>query len=966
MKTSIRKDTKLWVFEQVPSAGERIYVFGYTWFEARGGALAALQLPSATVTGHEIGNVKDHLVEAGSTIVYVDRGSTWFEVIETLRRMSGEEARKLLAFPSPFEDPKPAICKNQFTDHLDGGRFYVCELLAGHGGEQHACGDVGWAVEPEAEAMLEALPSSAPAHPSSAELRERLIVDAEHNADWPEMARIASQAIDALEALENGRQDESDGSGGVHSVHDQDGLHHLRRSGEQAGTNEDSKAEPDDVGAAGSGHSESSGLLVGSGESDEGDERRKIGSREWEPLHARIMELVDEVAGLKTEKDAAYEERNRLVALFASMALALGWKAGVGQHEDELGKEWDADWRTLVMVETPEGQASWHFHDSHNHLVKHLPSYVAKWDGHDTPTKYARLERLMHAMARREPVFGPLVADYKRGKEAGMLEAAEQCKAQADACDELFSDRSDPNRYAGKSHLLGQQQAYRLMEESLKSMAASKYKDPGSVGMTRNPTAEEELARVRSELNHYREKYLNDDRIPLANAEIIRLGREVVQRDVEIERLRTISKADAAGTVKAVDYAEDAREEIEQLQNEVAAMRSSIQFCSGSCRLPEDTAPMVDGVRLSDPGHHARDEAEEIANEAMRVGWAECNRLRIRVAALNTGDIVHQDEKAHLAKKISVLEAKLVEATEFEKRTRHQLSEFTAACNRADAAEFALADVQTELEERQRFNKADYKRVHERYMSRRSDPHAHHDNGDVECGRAQESEHMYDFIRTRISHLQKLPTPERRAQEIAYLEEKYAINASVASRLQPKERNPWTLQYAEDHAEVEAEKIRYETEAIREIGGCGTIAGTKPYERACILPMGHPGPHGWQESAESSVVVRLEAAQGGFRAVVGSPHDAGFVMMAAIDIEDDARFYVDSANKALGPFLQAAYRRGLLKGAEECRVVAAEMDRRTSGSRNAANEEADVRYRAKRDAASECQMLIEALAKVAT
>ena len=654
MKTSIRKDTKLWVFEQ--EAGERIYVFGYTWFEARGGALAALQTPSATVTGHEIGNVKDHLVEAGSTIVYVDRGASWFEIIETLRRMSGEEARKLLASPSPFESDseKQTICKNQFTDHLDGGRFYVCELPAGHGGEQHACGDVGWPVEPESEpeVMLEVLPSSAPAHPSSAELRERLIADAEHNADWPEMARIASQAIDALEAMENGRQDESDGSGGVHSVQRQDGLHHLRRSGEQRGT----KAEPDDVGAAGSGHSESSGLLAGSGESDEGDERRTIGSREWEPLHARIMELVEEnkelckklsnmkrvlldtplcagcaavwfterntlgqpdepciacsfsltasatIDRLTTQKDAAYDERNRLVALFASMALALGWKAGVGQHEDEPGKEWDADWRTLVMVETPEGQASWHFHDSHNHLVKHLPSYVAKWDGHDTPTKYARLERLMRGtkvnllavenealrerlkmsldreetlakdMNERIPDLEAMVQELKVKQEAVAAEERDECAKVATATAQEYLDESTEAALykdfvraerAGRAASCARRVEYRIRARS---------KIETGQDMTRNPTTEEELARVRSELNHYREKYLNDDRIPIANAEIIRLGREIIRLSTELEK-----------------------------------------------------------------------------------------------------------------------------AQEFEQRTRHQLSEFTAACHRADAAEFALADARTTM-----------------------------------------------------------------------------------------------------------------------------------------------------------------------------------------------------------------------------------------------------------------------------
>lgn len=117
-----------------------------------------------------------------------------------------------------------------------------------------------------------------------------------------------------------------------------------------------------------------------------------------------VMDVIDQ---LKVDKDAVYEERNRLVSLFASMALVMGWKAGIGQHEDPAvggtgpAVEWDPEWRTLVTVETPEGQASWHFHDSHRDLIEHLPAYDAKWDGHDTPTKYRRLEEL----SRSAPVL---------------------------------------------------------------------------------------------------------------------------------------------------------------------------------------------------------------------------------------------------------------------------------------------------------------------------------------------------------------------------------------------------------------------------------------------------------------------------------------------------------------------------------------------------------------------------------
>lgn len=966
MKASIRTDTKLWVFEETdqPTAvglgpaknGERVYVFGYTWFEARTGALAALQRSSGLVQGREIQNIKDHLVEAGSTIVYVDRGSSWFEIIETLRRMSGEEARKLLAYPTPFEsDPeKRTICKNQFTDHLDGGRFYVCELLAGHGGEQHTCGDVGWPVEPEPEpeAMLEALPSSAPAHPSSAELRDRLIADAEHNADWPEMARIASQAIDALEAIE------------------------IRLGNSLGSRQQDLKDMPLCAGCAAVWFTE----------------RNTLGQPD-EPCIACAFSLTASatIDRLMIQKEAAYDERNRLVALFASMALALGWKAGVGQHEDEPGKEWDADWRTLIMVETPEGQASWHLHDSQNHLVKHLPSYVAKWDGHDTPTKYARLEKLSQARIVAAPWEAVakecVVWSVRRAKEAEghhFHDSWVRLRTEAEAFAELGAYfrglargstrdwqefvNSPPTQeirvwveqkrltWAVKlgvfpvASFADEQEAVELQTKLTNALTKLGASPAQGQDMTRNPTVEEELARVRSELNHYREKYLNDDRIPLANTEILRL------------------------------------------QSEVAALRTSIQFCSGSCRLPEDTAPMVDGVRLPSLEHHdpakgtGYDYAEDVrecvdsavAEERVKLEemtkqrdeWRQDSRLWLAkldlVRPVVNAAVAHveADTTSEINATIEVLgdAVRTYQSARTAGGDQNAVSEATvevAVLKERDACAKACLDLQMPLLRNREALAAN-----------------------AACVRA-----IHDRTAPTSAASIGLPTPERRGQEIAHLEEKYAINAAIARRSEPgrcgeissEELGGYRCTAREGHngdhwhsvdggtaAWPNAALVRHETVAIREIGGCGAIAGQKPRERACILPMGHLGPHGWEESAESSVVVRLEAAQGGFRAVVASPHDAGFVMISAIDIEDDAQFYVDSANKALVPFLRAEYRRGLLKAAEECRVVAAEMDRRTSVSRNVANKEADARYRAKRDAASECQMLIEALAKAAT
>lgn len=68
-----------------------------------------------------------------------------------------------------------------------------------------------------------------------------------------------------------------------------------------------------------------------------------------------------------------------------------------------------------------------------------------------------------------------------------------------------------------------------------------------------------------------------------------------------------------------------------------------------------------------------------------------------------------------------------------------------------------------EAEQRLRIAKAEYKRIRERYMSSPSDPHAHHDRGDVELGHVQEAEEMCDFIRTLISQSKNNQASEEKA-----------------------------------------------------------------------------------------------------------------------------------------------------------------------------------------------------------
>lgn len=95
-----------------------------------------------------------------------------------------------------------------------------------------------------------------------------------------------------------------------------------------------------------------------------------------------------EIDLLTKQKGGAYAERDRLVA-----ALSKCFRSSLERHPDS-DKEWDNDWRWIVLVNLPTGQATWHIHDSELGWFDHLPRFVSAWDGHTTAEKYVRLSAL--------------------------------------------------------------------------------------------------------------------------------------------------------------------------------------------------------------------------------------------------------------------------------------------------------------------------------------------------------------------------------------------------------------------------------------------------------------------------------------------------------------------------------------------------------------------------------------------
>ena len=101
-----------------------------------------------------------------------------------------------------------------------------------------------------------------------------------------------------------------------------------------------------------------------------------------------IPELYRERDALRTAKDAAYQERDRLVA-----ALSKLFPSHLARHPDS-DPSWDDEWRWIVCVHLPTGQATWHIHESEFAWFTHLVVGTNHWDGHDTDTEYDRLAAL--------------------------------------------------------------------------------------------------------------------------------------------------------------------------------------------------------------------------------------------------------------------------------------------------------------------------------------------------------------------------------------------------------------------------------------------------------------------------------------------------------------------------------------------------------------------------------------------
>lgn len=123
--------------------------------------------------------------------------------------------------------------------------------------------------------------------------------------------------------------------------------------------------------------------------------RAQLPSEHAEALDEVKSLIAERVKAITDQKDGAYRERDALVC-----ALSKVFPAHLCRHPEE-DREWEDDWRWIVCVHLPTGQATWHIHDSERPHFDHLTVSQGHWDGHTTEEKYQRLAALA-TQAERE------------------------------------------------------------------------------------------------------------------------------------------------------------------------------------------------------------------------------------------------------------------------------------------------------------------------------------------------------------------------------------------------------------------------------------------------------------------------------------------------------------------------------------------------------------------------------------
>ena len=116
------------------------------------------------------------------------------------------------------------------------------------------------------------------------------------------------------------------------------------------------------------------------------EEKERRGHAEDDAYQWR-RELMRTTVQLQGEKNAAYLDRDLVLAVLVH---DLG--KGPLAPRRFVDEEAEHDYRCVVAIHLPTGQATWHIHaDRAKELFGHLPSTANDWDGHSTREKQERI-----------------------------------------------------------------------------------------------------------------------------------------------------------------------------------------------------------------------------------------------------------------------------------------------------------------------------------------------------------------------------------------------------------------------------------------------------------------------------------------------------------------------------------------------------------------------------------------------
>lgn len=123
--------------------------------------------------------------------------------------------------------------------------------------------------------------------------------------------------------------------------------------------------------------------------------------------------MLDAAPVAPQQADAAYTERNHLVALLSKL-----YPAGKARTAIE---GWSPEWHGCVYIDFPWGQASWHYHDRDAGLFSHLAPYLDSWDGHTTEAKYELIRQAVAAPQQAEPAVWVRPDQLKQASQGRFL-----------------------------------------------------------------------------------------------------------------------------------------------------------------------------------------------------------------------------------------------------------------------------------------------------------------------------------------------------------------------------------------------------------------------------------------------------------------------------------------------------------------------------------------------------------------